>query len=96
MIREVNDSNWQENVRHGKSILKFTATWCGPCRMQEPILKQVDEETDINVFELDIDKNPVTPEKFGVKSIPTMIVFENGKEIKRFVGVQSKNTLVNY
>lgn len=96
MIREVNDSNWQENVKHGKSILKFTATWCGPCRMQEPILKQVDEETDINVFELDIDKNPVTPEKFGVKSIPTMIVFENGKEIKRFVGVQSKNTLVNY
>lgn len=96
MIREVNDSNWQENVKHGKSILKFTATWCGPCRMQEPILKQVDEETDINVFELDIDKNPVTPEKFGVKSIPTMIVFENGKEIKRFIGVQSKNTLVNY
>ena len=96
MIREVNDSNWQENVKHGKSILKSTATWCGPCRMQEPILKQVDEETDINVFELDIDKNPVTPEKFGVKSIPTMIVFENGKEIKRFVGVQSKNTLVNY
>ena len=96
MIREVNDSNWQENVKHGKSILKFTATWCGPCRMQEPILKQVDEETDINVFELDIDKNPVTPEKFGVKSIPTMIVFKNGKEIKRFVGVQSKNTLVNY
>ena len=77
----------------GKKLLDFYADWCQPCKMQAPVIDELKKE-GFNVKKVDIDTEEELTSKYGVMSIPTMIVVENGKEIKRFMGVQSKATLV--
>ena len=80
----------------GKPVLvDFWAEWCGPCRMLSPILDQLSEEMDgkVKIVKMNIDENPETPSKFGVRGIPTMLLFKEGKQIATKVGVQPKNAL---
>ena len=76
-------------------LIDFWAEWCGPCRMLAPILDQLSEEmgAKIKIVKMNIDENPETPSKFGVRGIPTMLLFKEGKQIATKVGVQPKNVL---
>lgn len=78
------------------TLVDFFATWCGPCKMQSPILEQVKNEVGdtANIVKVDIDKNQALAAKFNVRSVPTLIMFKLGTAVWREVGVQSADTLV--
>ncbi|HOP64058.1 MAG TPA: thioredoxin [Spirochaetota bacterium] len=79
----------------GKVLVDFWAPWCGPCRMQTPILEKLASSGDISaqIFKVNTDENPDIAQKYGIVSIPTLILFENGQEVERYVGVQPENVL---
>ena len=76
-------------------MVDFNAPWCGPCRAQEPIIQQLSEQFTGKaiIAEMNIDDNQETAVALGIQSIPTLAVFKNGKEVQRFVGLQSSKTL---
>lgn len=75
-------------------LVDFWASWCGPCRMVSPLVDQIAEETDaVKVAKINIDDNPELAERFGVMSIPTLMVFENGKPVKTSVGARPKEQI---
>lgn len=92
------DTNFdQEVMRSDKPVLvDFWAVWCGPCRMQSPIVEEVGKEVEgkAKVGKLNVDENPHIAEKYGIMSIPTIMIFKDGQLAKQFVGVQSKETLL--
>ena len=84
------------DYRGKKVYLKFWATWCGPCRMQAPILEQLSEELDedeLKIVKLDVDENPATAQKFGIMSIPTLLFKKDGQVVKQVAGVHTKDQL---
>ncbi|MVO98549.1 thioredoxin [Paenibacillus lutrae] len=92
----INDQNFQETLAGNDLVLvDFWAPWCGPCKMQSPILDELNAEAGevVTIAKMNVDDNPETPSKFGVMSIPTLKLFKNGTEVKSFVGVQSMQTL---
>jgi thioredoxin 1 len=92
----VTDSNFEEKLKNNKLFfVDFWANWCGPCRALAPTIVELAKEYSGKVLigKLDVDENPVTAEKFQVFSIPTMIVFKNGKEAERLVGLCPKNKI---
>ena len=97
MIIEINKSNFKEEVlAAGKKVLiDFWATWCNPCRMMHPVLEELEKEIgdNIKIGKVNIDNDPELASKFGVMSIPTFIVFENGNVLASSVGMQSKESL---
>lgn len=76
-------------------LVDFWAAWCGPCQMMGPVIDELAEETKekYKVGKLNVDENRETASKYGVMSIPTLIVFKDGKNVKQFVGVQNKEAL---
>jgi len=93
----VTDSTFEQEVlKSGTPVLvDFWATWCGPCRMVAPVLEEIASEKDnVRVAKLDVDANPITAGRFGVRSIPTMILFKNGRETQRIVGYMPKERLL--
>lgn len=77
------------------TLVDFFATWCGPCRMQAPILEQVKNTVgdEANIIKIDIDKNQALAAKYNVQSVPTLIMFKNGMAVWRAVGVQQADIL---
>jgi len=77
-------------------LVDFWAPWCGPCRMQGPIVEELANEIDktkAKIAKLDVDENGVTAGQYSIMSIPSLLVFKQGQVVERFVGVQSKETL---
>jgi len=95
--RDVTDADFEEKVLKSQniSLVDFWAPWCGPCHTMAPALEAfaVDNAEKIKVYKLDADDNPKTAERYGIKSIPTLIFFSNGKPLDTLVGAVSKNTL---
>ena len=77
-------------------LVDFWATGCGPCRMVAPVLEEIGNEQGdkLRIAKLDVDANPITAGRFGVRSIPTMILFKNGREAQRLVGYMPKERLL--
>ena len=90
------DSFEQEVLQAGVPVLvDYWADWCGPCKMISPILDEVAKEYagKLKVCKLNIDENQATPPKFGIRGIPTLMIFKNGEVVDRFVGIQPKSRL---
>ena len=79
-----------------KAVVDFYATWCGPCRMFGPVFEEVSKDEDFNFVKLDVDKYSDIARQYGVMSIPTVILFENGNEVKRFTGFMSKDEFIEF
>lgn len=96
VIIEVNKDNFENEVLNSekKVLADFNASWCGPCRMLKPVLDEFAETNDeIKVVSINIDEEDVLAEKYNVSSIPCLVLFEKGNEIKRSVGFMSKENI---
>ncbi len=95
-IKQLSDANFQAQVKNGVTLVDFWAAWCMPCKMMAPVLNETAEElgNTAKIAKLDVDSNRESSAKYGVRSIPTLILFKNGKEVNRFVGVKTKDFLV--
>lgn len=95
---ELNDKNFEEKVLKSDKValVDFWAPWCGPCQMMGPVIEDTAKEAGDKaiVAKLNVDENPETAQKYGVMSIPTLIIFKGGEIVKQLVGVQSKETLL--
>lgn len=92
-ISHVDEDSFQEEVLNSKSrvIVDFSATWCGPCKAQMPILEKFAEANDtVKVVKVDIDESPTIASKYGVRSIPSLVVFDNGERVTTKVGLTSQ------
>lgn len=94
-ISHLSDENFQESVDKGLTLVDFHANWCGPCRMIAPILEQLAEmvEDKAKIAKLDIDEAQSTTATLQITSVPTLILFKDGKEVKRVVGVKDLDYL---
>lgn len=91
------EAKFDELIKSGKVIVDFYADWCGPCKMLAPIFEEVGKESnDVKFVKLNVDEIQSAARNNAVTSIPTLILFENGEEVKRHVGFISKNDLIKF
>ena len=95
MVTELTDQTFDEKTNNGATFTDFWATWCGPCRMQSPVIEQLAEEMGDKVFfsKVDVDANQETAAKFGIMSIPTMLIKKDGQVVDTIVGYHTKEKL---
>lgn len=97
-VRVFNDLNFDDEVLKSSApvLVDFTATWCGPCRQLSPIVEQVADELagSVTVGKVDVDDSPVTAGKFGVRSVPTVMVFKGGERAAQHIGLTTKHKLL--
>lgn len=100
MTRETSDNSFENEVLNSSKpvLVDFWAEWCGPCRQLSPIIDElaVDKADKLEVFKLNIDKNPEVPTKFGIRGIPTLIIFKDGKAAATKVGSLPKTSLYQW
>ena len=95
MVTELTYQTFDEKTNNGVTFTDFWATWCGPCRMQSPVIEQLAEEMGDKVFfsKVDVDANQETAAKFGIMSIPTMLIKKDGQVVDTIVGYHTKEQL---
>ena len=99
MALQITDANFEELLGTGKPmVLDFWAEWCGPCRQLGPILEAIDEEmgSDVTIYKMNVDDSPETASQFGIRSIPTMFLFKDGKQVDTKVGLNTQSTISSW
>jgi thioredoxin 1 len=93
MALEITDDNILSVLKDNKiTVIDFWAPWCGPCRMLSPIIDGlVDDNEDIVIGKMNVDEQPLSPSKFGIRGIPTIIFFKDGEIVEKVVGAKSKD-----
>ena len=95
MALQITDANFEELVNSGKPmVLDFWAEWCGPCKLLSPILEEVSNILDIKIYKVNVDENPSLAGQFGIKSIPTIVIFDDGVRVKEVVGLRPKEEII--
>ena len=96
-VINLTDADFDMNIAEGVTLVDFWAPWCGPCRMQTPILEELAESIEgrVKIAKVNTDEASGVARGFGVQAIPTLILFKDGKELQRFIGVQSKDILMD-
>ena len=95
MIREILNNDMTAVEQSKMAVVDFNAVWCGPCKMLGPVLAEVSEEMlYVDFFGLDVDENPVPSGTYGIHSVPTLILFKDGLEVDRLIGLLPKGELV--
>lgn len=97
-IIKLNSDSFEKEVSDysGVVLVDFWAEWCGPCKMQLPILEEIAQEmTDVKVCKVNVDESNRLAVKYGIRSIPTMIVFKNGEKVNQFIGLKQKSELTS-
>ena len=91
---EINDKDFEKTLSlHNVLVVDFWATWCRPCKMFSPILEEISKENSIWIAKIDVDENPIKASEYNITSVPTTIVFEKGKEVKRILGAKPKHQI---
>ncbi|ADV69333.1 TPA: thioredoxin [Streptococcus suis] len=96
MVQVITDANFEVETQEGVVLVDFWAPWCGPCRMQAPILEQLADEVDedeLRIYKMDVDENPNTARQFGIMSIPTLLFKKDGQVVKQVAGVHTKDQI---
>ena len=100
MLTNITDAEFKEKVLNSTKpvLVDFWAEWCGPCKMLSPILDEIAKEfgDKIDIAKIDIDSNPNIPSEYGVRGIPALMLFKDGKVVDTKVGVSPKDTLINW
>ncbi|BDU60004.1 thioredoxin [Candidatus Rickettsia kotlanii] len=100
MANDVTDSSFKKEVLESDLpvLVDFWAEWCGPCKMLTPIIDEISKELQgkVKVLKMNIDENPNTPSEYGIRSIPTIMLFKNGEQKDTQVGLQQKNSLLDW
>lgn len=96
----VSDADFEAKVLKGEGdiLVDFWATWCGPCKMIAPALEEIADEMagKITIAKVDIDENPMTPGKYGVRGVPTLMLFRNGEVVGSLVGARPKSDIARW
>ena len=94
MVKELQINEFNEAIKEGKVLIDCYATWCGPCRMLAPIIEELSNEiTEYKFYKLDVDNNEDIARQFGIMSIPTLLIFDQGELKQKLVGLISKEEL---
>jgi thioredoxin 1 len=95
-VKELTVENFKETIASGTVLVDFWAPWCGPCKMQGPILDKVAEQIGDKalIAKVNVDEAAPIAAEYGVRSIPTLIIFKDGEKVQDFVGVQQEAVLV--
>lgn len=94
MVKIITDKTFSQDTDSGLALVDFWAPWCGPCRIQGPIIDELAAEmSDVTFGKMDVDENPDTASAFGIMSIPTLLIKKNGQVVETLVGVHRKEQL---
>ncbi len=96
LIEHLTAQNFTHKTKTGVVLVDFWADWCMPCKMMAPILNEVAEATEgsATIYKLNVDEQQQVAAQYGIRSIPTMILFKDGKEVERIIGVKSKEAVI--
>ena len=95
MALNLNKDNFEKSIANGVALVDFWAEWCGPCKMQLPIIEEFSSEMEgkATIGKVNVDEEVELAQSFGIQSIPTLILFKDGKPVKKLVGLHSKESL---
>jgi len=90
------DENFNSTIKSGVTMVDFWAAWCGPCKVVGPIVDEVADEMgdEANICKLNVDQNQKTAKKYGIQSIPTLLIFKDGNPVQKLVGVKPKHAMI--
>lgn len=97
-LQNITDSNFQQETSKGLVLVDFWAEWCGPCRMVGPVLEELSKELSakVSIKKLNVDDNQETAQALGIQSIPTMLLYKDGKLVDKIIGALPKTQIKNF